>query len=234
MPRVSPDAGWYLSGRRFGKIARHGHAAEALHHAVLVAADVERAPEALRPDPRMQVLGLVDELEAAALEEADLVGPREQQRDAHPPCFDLAGLDQGAANALRPYLRRHCQAAYLGDVAPEDVEGAVAGEAGTVCGHDLGDEEVAQVLEDVLHRPHQHAPLGRPVADVLEDQRHVLGPRMAHGDDLLSRGLGFYHALKRHYPLPSPLAPSRAQQVPRAPRRGTCWAREGARGEGSG
>src|SRR5690606_36328667 len=95
-----------LRGGRFGEVEGERHVLEPLDHAVLVAAYVERAAQALRPDARVQVAGLVDELEPAALEEAYLVGPREQHRDADPASLDLGGGHQRPADPGGPDLGR--------------------------------------------------------------------------------------------------------------------------------
>jgi hypothetical protein len=63
------DPGRHLRLRRLGQVRRHRHALEPLDHAVLVAAHEERAAQALGPDPRVELAGLVDEREAALLEE---------------------------------------------------------------------------------------------------------------------------------------------------------------------
>src|SRR6056297_153554 len=171
----SADSGGDLRRRRLGQVARHRHALETLHDAVLVAADEERTAQALRPDAGVQLAALVDQGEPARLEEADLVRPGEQDRHADPARLGLAGGHQRPAHAAGPYVLRDRQAPHLGDVAPQQVERAVAREGdGPVLVHDLGDEEVAKVLEDVLHRTDEHLALRRPVADVLEDRRHVL------------------------------------------------------------
>src|SRR5690606_9702895 len=135
---------------------------------------VEGTAETLGPHARVQVARLVDEREAAALEEADLVRPGEQHRDADASGLDLGGGDQRPSDPRCPHLRSDGQPTDLGDVAPQDVERAVAGEARTVRRDDLGHEEVPEVLEDALHWAHQHAALTRPVPDVLEDVRHVV------------------------------------------------------------
>src|SRR5690606_41039724 len=128
---------------------------------------------------------LVDELGPTPLEEADLVGPCEQHRDAYPARLALRGCHQCPAHTGRSDLGSDGQAAHLGDIAPQDVKRSVAREPWALCRHHLGDEEVTQVLEDVLHGSHQHATLTGPVADVLEDQRHVLRAGVAHLDGTL-------------------------------------------------
>src|SRR6056297_54099 len=80
----SADPGGHLGRRRLGQVARHRHALETLDHAVLVAPDEERAAQALRPDPRVQLAALVDQREAARLEEPHLVRPGEEDGHADP------------------------------------------------------------------------------------------------------------------------------------------------------
>src|SRR5690554_1528129 len=81
IPQWLADARRDLCRGRFGQVARHGDPLQALHHSVLVAADEEGATEALGPDAGVQAAGLVDQREAALLEEADRVRPGEQ--DGH-------------------------------------------------------------------------------------------------------------------------------------------------------
>ena len=153
-PRVEPSSrGQISAAARFGAPA--GQRRLGLGRADerdFLAVRKRRTTHAFVPDPLRQ-LGLIDPMVAASFEESDRVRQREDRLD-----LELAGrfparFDQATAHAHALNVLGDRQAPDLGQVFPEYVQGDTADNPVFVVD---GDEELADRLVELGHRPPDH------------------------------------------------------------------------------
>src|SRR6266571_4406693 len=146
-------------------------------HRVFVAGEALRADRALRRALLRQPTEARED-ESTSLEEIRDEGERENTTQTEPPRLGDAREHELSSDTATRRLWLHGERTHLREVRGEHGERAASQEARRI----LGDDEIAEMLEEKVARPLEHPVLGCVAVDERPHVVDVLNPRGTNGD----------------------------------------------------